>query len=331
MSAGLDTGLPAALTACAGAVGLLAGVLALAPLRRRLARVTRRAPQDDERALVRAGGLALAAGALAAGAWTGAPRFPLETWLAARLGLEVSLAPLAALAAALLLGSVDDLLPRGLPAGAKFAGQIGVGLVLIAPLARDAAEPASLALALALLAGAVVAQNALNTFDNADGAAGGLALVALGASLYPWSAALAGFLAFNLPWRGRTRAMLGDAGSHALGVAFLLVPAAWPALALPLFDLARVVRVRRAAGRPIWRGDRAHLAHRLQGLGLSPLGVVAWLLVIAFPSAFLGAVAFAHATPWPALGGLAGTLALFVATLARVARLEACRSLGRPG
>ncbi|MBI5432816.1 MAG: hypothetical protein HZA52_08310, partial [Planctomycetes bacterium] len=191
-----------------------------------------------------------------------------------------------------------------------------------APSFVEAATFENALLALALIVGAAIAQNALNTFDNADGAAGGLATLALGASAFPASGALLGFLAFNLPWRGRTRAMLGDAGSHALGVAFLLTPAAWPALALPLLDLARVVCVRRAEGRPIWRGDRAHLAHRLAGLGLSSFAVLGWLVVIASPSVVLGAVGFARASPWPCLSGLLGTAALFLVAIARIARLE---------
>lgn len=305
---------------CAG--GAIRLVLASPTLRRRLARVTRRAPQDDERALVRVGGLALAAAVGVLVACGFAPSFGLEAWLGERAGFDVELAPGAALCAALVVGALDDLLARGLGAAAKFALQFAVGAVLVAPLVSGDHGLDGLALAATLMLAAVVAQNALNTFDNADGTAGGLALLALGTSAFPASGALVGFLAHNLPWRGRTRVMLGDAGSHVLGIAFLLTPAAWPALALPLLDLARVVLVRRAEGRPIWRGDRAHLAHRLQGLGLSSFAVAGWLLAVALPSVWLGAWGDASGTAWPALSGVLGSTALFLLLVVRVTRLE---------
>lgn len=316
---GADDALAAGAALLAASI-VIVGALACRPLRMRLARVTRRAPQDDERALVRVGGLALAAGFAAASALAGEPQFELESFLSHGLGRGIELWPTLACVAALGLGLVDDLLPRGLSAGAKLVGQFAVGGVLVAPLVLEYGDPARLGVACVLVLFAVIAQNALNTFDNADGAAGGLALLALGASLFPFSAGLVAFLAFNLPWRGRTRALLGDAGSHALGLAFLATPSAWPALALPLVDLARVVRVRRREGRPIWRGDRAHLAHLLAAAGLAPFAVAAWLAALSIPSAVLGGFGVVRGEPWLVLVGVGLSVLAFAATLGWIAR-----------
>jgi UDP-GlcNAc:undecaprenyl-phosphate GlcNAc-1-phosphate transferase len=82
--------------------------------------------------------------------------------------------------------------------------------------------------------------------------------------------AMLGFLPFNWP---RARVFLGDGGSQGLG--FLLGCASlefWPSSpaaalamhALALADLLQVVVVRAFLGLAPWRGDRRHLAHRLQ-------------------------------------------------------------------
>ena len=65
-----------------------------------------------------------------------------------------------------------------------------------------------------------------------------------------------------------------------LGALVLLVPAAWPALALPLFDLLRLSALRLARGSRPWIGDRRHLAHRLEAAGLSRAWVLGSLLAV---------------------------------------------------
>jgi UDP-GlcNAc:undecaprenyl-phosphate GlcNAc-1-phosphate transferase len=52
-------------------------------------------------------------------------------------------------------------------------------------------------------------------------------------------------------------------------------------LAVPIFDTAAVVIIRLSRGRPIFEGDRNHLAHRLLALGLSPRATVAAVYAIA--------------------------------------------------
>lgn len=209
-----------------------------------------------------------------------------------------------ALLAAFAVGTVDDLLATGLGPAAKLAGQ-GVAALLLAQGAQgEALEPLVTALV------AVVAMNAVNTYDNADGTAAGLAAVGLWGG--PGAAAALGFLPWNLvARRGAERApvaYLGDAGSHVLGVLFAASPAAWPFLALPLADLARLSFVRRARGRPPWSGDRLHLAHRLAAAGLGPVAVAAALTAAAAPPWAARALL---AEPAAVAVGVAATLAAF--------------------
>ena len=151
--------------------------------------------------------------------------------------------------------------------------------------------------------------NAVNMADGLDGLAGGLVLVALsflfaGAVdvgnlpaaklLALMSAAVAGFLLFNirLPWQPRARAFMGDSGSMMLG--FMLVwfcveltqgptPRLQPMsvvwfLAVPLLDMGFVILRRVLKGRSPFAADRAHLHHILLAAGFSP-GQVTWILI----------------------------------------------------
>lgn len=141
--------------------------------------------------------------------------------------------------------------------------------------------------------------NAFNLLDHMDGICAGTAVVACGAfAAVAWltgqwfvaaaiaalGGACAGFLVHNFP---PARIFLGDAGSLFIGyvLATLTVvftfyeqdrgaaPYAWTiplaVLAVPLYDTAGVVWLRWRAGRPLFQGDRNHLAHRLRALGLS--------------------------------------------------------------
>jgi UDP-N-acetylmuramyl pentapeptide phosphotransferase/UDP-N-acetylglucosamine-1-phosphate transferase len=218
------------------------------------------------------------------------PGRELRELVSAALGREVTLWPLGALLLAFAIGTLDDLLEDGLRPAQKLAGQAAVGVVLALPVVMAAPQDprAWAVLALAVLAACVVL-NLVNTFDNADGAASGLGCAAALGSAPFFAAALAAFLPFNLARRGRApRAILGDAGSHALGLLLLLEPAAWPALALPALDLGRLVLVRARLGRAPWQGDRRHLAHRLQARGLAPVQVALVLLGLSLPALLLG-------------------------------------------
>ncbi|MEM9382623.1 MAG: hypothetical protein AAGB93_21905 [Planctomycetota bacterium] len=194
-----------------------------------------------------------------------------------------------ALCAAFLLGLVDDVVPGGLRASAKLAGQLAVG-VLVVLWPGIAWEGATVGEHLTLGLLAVVAMNAVNTFDHQDGAAGALGVLALGPVAPPLGAAVAGYLPLNTVIRrpdgqGGTvpLAMLGDAGSHLLGVAIATMPGAAVLLVVPLLDLARVAAGRIERGRPFWLGDRTHLGHRLGRLGFGPVPVALLLGTILAP------------------------------------------------
>jgi UDP-GlcNAc:undecaprenyl-phosphate GlcNAc-1-phosphate transferase len=152
-----------------------------------------------------------------------------------------------------------------------------LGAALAANDAVDAfAEPGRFALAMAL---AFVLANATNFLDNTDGVATALSAVSLlSASGGDGALAAAGFAALGfLPWNWpRPVLFLGDAGAYMLGLCGgdLLaqrLPQGLPALlpfAVQFADFAQVVTARLVLGTPPWVGDRRHLTHVLQNLGL---------------------------------------------------------------
>jgi len=205
----------------------------------------------------------------------------------------------APLLAAFLLGLVDDLKPGGLHPALKLLGQAGVGFVVA--LSVFPGEEVHLFVCLLITP---LFLNAWNTFDNADGAATGVGALALLSVGSPAAAPVLGFLGWNVRLRKGAPAYLGDSGSHLLGCLVLLHPGAWPLVALPIFDLVRVVCVRIAEGRAPWKGDRIHLAHRLQARGLPPLAVALCLWALA-----------ASPLLWPGWGGLGLAALGFTATV----------------
>lgn len=268
--------------------------------------------KQQPRAVPLALGPALAIAALPALAWSGAGATPF--------GVVAASALLPGLLAAFALGLCDDLLPRGLPPSVKFAGQCAAAALL----ALGSGLPAEEAVALGALA--LVAANVSNTFDNADGAC----LLAPGAtcllSAHPAGAAVAALLPFNLA-RGGARAYLGDSGSHLLGfLACCLHPWAWLGLVLPAIDLACVSVARLRAGVAPWRGDRRHLAHRLQRAGLGRMAVASWLGLLGLLPwcAALGVGRLGLEPAQGAMGGAGACLALY-ALLWRRGRSEAGR------
>ncbi len=232
--------------------------------------------------------------------------------------VTVSWSVVGALGVAWGVGFVDDWRRAGLGATAKLLGQgVAGGLLSLPWWLADASGGVGASLLWTLLwaAAAIVALNAWNFFDNADGAATSLAALGLLPVAPLLAAAPIGFLLPNLLLRRRaTRApghpgdplaYLGDSGSHLLGLALLVFPAAWPALLVPLLDLVRVCLLRLSLGERPWHGDRRHLAHRLERAGLAPLPVTLVLLLLAAPAVL-------H--PGPA-GLLATTLGFLAAVL----------------
>jgi UDP-N-acetylmuramyl pentapeptide phosphotransferase/UDP-N-acetylglucosamine-1-phosphate transferase len=152
-----------------------------------------------------------------------------------------------------------------------------VATALVATHAHDPrAEPWSW-LGAWLLAFCLV--NATNFLDNTDGVAAALAAAALltGAGDQPalqrcGIAALV-FVPWNWP---RPVLFLGDSGAFLLGIAIATMttaqlphgPAALLPVAVLLADFAQVVTARIVLGVPPWVGDRRHLTHIVQNLGL---------------------------------------------------------------
>lgn len=253
------------------------------------------------------GGAALLVGLLAASAAAGSMVPALAVW--------------PALALALAVGFVDDRTPGGLPPTWLLYGQSMVAAALVMAGWRLAPGGSPLVLAASFLA-AIAAMNAVNTFDNADGAASSFGILGLATGSPLAAAPLLGFLPFNL-WLRRDRApltYLGNSGSHLLGILLVADPIARAVLVLPLLDLARLALVRRRAGAPAWKGDRRHLAHRLQKAGLPPTIVVVVMLAIAVPSVLGARASAAEAatqggSALPLVVGIALTSVAFAITI----------------
>ena len=232
---------------------------------------------------------------------------------------------------AFALGLLDDIAPGGLSARVKFAGQLLVAaLVVLFPGSVFADASAIECIGLGVLA--LVAMNAVNLFDHADGLVGilcGLGMAAGRAPLAPlFAVAAAGYLPFNLLFRraaddtpvdvGEERthsapfAMLGDSGSHLVGVLLATTPGAWWFLVLPILDMIRVVGKRLLEGRPFWRGDRTHLGHLLQGIGFSPVTTALLVGTLLLPA--LATVTLMDG-PAPLFSGLLATAALYFGML----------------
>ena len=158
----------------------------------------------------------------------------------------------------------------------------------------------------ALLALTFVITNAVNFLDNTDGVAACLSaamllLLGFGAlppgpyqfvSLAAGFAAL-GFLPFNWP---KPRVFLGDSGAYTLGIcaSFAVTAAAlkqpkWLlAATVPLADFTQVVLMRLWLGVPPWVGDRRHLTHIAQNLGLHRAAVAPAFAALAVGAALIG-------------------------------------------
>ena len=241
---------------------------------------------------------------------------------------------LAALALVFVAGTLDDLRPLA-------PVQKSLALVLaLAPLVLGAGlEHGPLAAPLVLVL-AFAALNLLNTFDNADGALGGLCALGFAGAAAPVAGACLGFLPFNLDAaRARNRtsaapsAYLGDAGAFVLAYLALVNPRAAGVFVLPFLDLARLAWVRWRAGSRPWIGDRRHLAHRLQANGLGSVALAAVLCAIATPACALGWFALARDDARAAGLGVLATGALFALALrfARTSNPAApCPPLARP-
>ena len=209
------------------------------------------------------------------------------------------------LALAALLGLIDD--ARGLPAGARLLGEIGVGAVAAAVVPVRFGAPFG---PVAVVVVVVVLVNAINMLDGLDGLAAGVAMIGAAgfvsllrgdgrATALAIVGALGAFLWFNRP---PARIYLGDAGSYLVGTALaLLLATAWnphrkvavgfaalALVALPAIEVV-VAIIRRVRARQLpFSGDRGHVYDQLVDRGWS-----AGRASLAFAIAQLGLAAIA--------------------------------------
>lgn len=189
-------------------------------------------------------------------------------------------------------GFLDD---RGKEHGADLDWRKkSLGLALAAAAAAAAvASPWAAPVAFVGVAGLVfVLTNATNFLDNHNGVCAALSAASLlSLSGGHGAAAAAGFGALGfLPWNWpRARLFLGDAGAYLLGIVVATTaargcvdsPRALFGVAVQLADFVQVVTARLVLGLPPWVGDRRHLTHIAQNLGLPAVWVAPGFALLA--------------------------------------------------
>ena len=249
--------------------------------------------------------------------------------------------------AAFVLGVCDD--NRWIGPRTKFAGQLAVAAAT-ASVIRPTWVPAAAAIPIGTFV-LVASMNSFNLLDNIDGLAAGTAAIAAGTlALMTFfvsqggvvrivacavAAVCIGFLPLNYR-RGRPAALfMGDSGAHLLGLlvgvcALMATPSGAGSisvtvvaplliLALPILDTSLVILVRLAERRPVWRGGRDHLSHRLVYVGLSEHEAVAALLLLAAACAGTGLLVVAFDDPLVTGAAVGAVVALLVGLGSRLA------------
>lgn len=240
---------------------------------------------------------------------------------------DVKLPLFGLLAGALVMftvGLVDDLIGERFPVGLKFGGQCLAAAIPVAcgiQVEFTGIAPVNVVLSFMWILGI---SNAFNLLDNMDGLSAGVAVsssfifflnaVALGEIflcliLAAFMGSLLGFLRFNLH---PAKVFMGDGGALFIGfmlssltilehyvspASSTLFPVLMPVLvlAVPLIDTLSVIVIRVRESRPIYRGDRCHLSHRLIALGLSKPQAVKFLFLMTLALG-MGALNLAHAS-----------------------------------
>jgi UDP-GlcNAc:undecaprenyl-phosphate GlcNAc-1-phosphate transferase len=228
---------------------------------------------------------------------------------------------------ALAVGLIDDRFKDGFPWWAKLGGQFAAAGLLVTGGARlDVLVLPWLNVGVSVL-WIVTIINAMNFLDHADGVTTGVAAIAcallaavgigLGQYLIALLAiallgALLGFLPWNLLMAYRDPA---HAPSGYLPLALPLL-----VLGLPLFDMVVVLSVRLREGRPMHRGDRNHLHHRLVRLGMSTRQAT-FTVYLATAALGLGAVLLPHVS-------VAGAVLLLLQAIAAMGLIAALMLFG---
>jgi UDP-GlcNAc:undecaprenyl-phosphate GlcNAc-1-phosphate transferase len=223
-----------------------------------------------------------------------------------------------------LVGLIDDLLGERFPVGLKFLGQCLAAAIAVGSgiqIEFTGIPLLNLSLSFFWILGI---SNAFNLLDNMDGLAAGVAVssafvfflnalalneIFLCLILAAFMGSLLGFLKRNAP---PARVFMGDCGALFIGfmlssltileayvspASSSLFPVLMPVLvlAVPLIDTLSVIVIRISEGRPIYRGDRCHLSHRLVAAGL-PEPQAVKLLVLLTLALGMGALHLADAS-----------------------------------
>jgi UDP-GlcNAc:undecaprenyl-phosphate GlcNAc-1-phosphate transferase len=242
-----------------------------------------------------------------------------------------------------LTGLLDDLLGEKFPVGLKLLGQSGAAsLAVFSGIQVDFTGVPLLNITVSFL-WILGISNAFNLLDNMDGLAVGVAVssafifflnavaleeIFLCLILAAFAGALAGFLRQNLH---PARVFMGDSGALFIGYTLSsltilehyvspasssLFPVLMPplVLAVPLIDTFSVMYIRISEGRPIYRGDRCHLSHRLVAAGIPEPQAVRFLLLLTLALG-MGALQLADASTGRSLWTVAYTSALAILVL----------------
>jgi len=223
-----------------------------------------------------------------------------------------------------LVGFLDDLLGERFPVGFKLLGQSAAALIAVGSgIQVDFTGVPFLNAAVSFL-WILGISNAFNLLDNMDGLAVWVAMssafifflnalaleeIFLCLILAAFVGALAGFVRHNLH---PARIFMGDSGALFIGfmlssltilehyvspASSSLFPVLMPplVLAVPLIDTFSVIAIRISERRPIYRGDRCHLSHRLVAAGIPEPQAVKFLLLLTLALG-MGALQLANAS-----------------------------------
>jgi UDP-GlcNAc:undecaprenyl-phosphate GlcNAc-1-phosphate transferase len=237
-----------------------------------------------------------------------------------------------------LVGFLDDVLGEKFPFGLKLLGQGAAAMVAVAAGVQVEFTGVPALNAAVSFFWILGISNAFNFLDNMDGLAAGVAIcsafifflnayaleeIFLCLILAALVGALAGFLRHNVH---PARIFMGDSGALFIGfmlssltilehyvspASSSLFPVLMPplVLAVPLLDTLSVVVIRLSEGRPIYRGDRCHLSHRLVAAGFSEPQAVKFLLLLTLALG-VGALQLANASVAKSLWTIAGAGAI---------------------
>ena len=237
-----------------------------------------------------------------------------------------------------VVGLLDDVLGEKFPVGLKLFGQSAAALIAVGSGIQVDFTGVPLLNAAVSFLWILGISNAFNLLDNMDGLAVGVAIssafifflnalaleeIFLCLILAAFVGALGGFMRQNLH---PARIFMGDSGALFIGfmlssltilehyvssASSSLFPVLMPplVLAVPLIDTFSVMAIRISEGRPIYRGDRCHLSHRLVAAGIPEPQAVKFLLLLTLALG-MGALQLANASVVRSLGTIAYTTAL---------------------